>query len=108
MLVTLLGIFTSLKLSQSAKAAKPIVVTLFGIVTFIILSFPANALLPIVVTSLGTTTVLLIPLYFFNTPFSISKSVSPADTVIGSIAIIMDRITRILINLFFIWVSLIN
>ena len=51
--VTLLGIFTLVRLLQPQKALFPIVVTLLGIFTLVRLLQPWNAQYPIVVTLLG-------------------------------------------------------
>ena len=59
---------------QPSKAESPILVTESGIVTDVREEQPPKAEKPILVTEEGMTTSFALPLYFFNTPFSICAS----------------------------------
>ena len=54
----------------------------FGIVTLVRLLHSENALFPIDITPSGIITSPPSPLYFISTPSSITKSPSPANTVV--------------------------
>src|ERR1019366_10570494 len=56
MLVTLLGIMTSVRLVQSSNASSPMFFTLLGIVTLVKPAQPMKAAVPMLVTLLGIVT----------------------------------------------------